>query len=312
MKRHFFTTTMARATVFSGLLLTMAGAHAENVYLDGYYPVPEEPKTGWIKEEIYGMGAGPSTPVRSLKNFPLGSDIPSELTEMNKNTFGNAMTMTDGVSSAWITLPAVRKRPYVYTLQKKDDSGNFVDIAPFHSKKEAQALCNGLSDALKATYSVYFYHKIPKSFNNQMREYLYTDTPLVYVSDWGGGIRKVIAVAYNIAYDTGSTEQSADGKSTPAVRHHFCPNEWGWAPSSYWGGSNEDEFKGIRTSRLTEAGYEVTCMDSHNYPTTTFSPHPLFKDFWTNGKQSFTFWTGRKITEHELNRQLGARYCPVS
>lgn len=311
MNNVFLKAILFAASICSALCLISASVNAENVYLNGYYPIPPEPTTGLINKTIMETGFGPYTPTDNLKTFPFRSAVPPELTEINEKIFGGAIGMSDGRTSSWITLPAQRKRAYVYTFLRQDTSKNFVGIQPFQSKDEAKGLCDGLSETLKATYSVYFYGEKPSQFTNLVSEYLYTGTPQVYLSDWGGGVQKVIAVAYNIAYDTGSTEQADDGKSTPAVRHHFCANPWNWEPSSYWGGSSEDEFKGIRKSRLTDAGYEVTCMDSEKYPTTTFVPHESLKNFWTNGKQDIEFRADR-MTEHQFNAQLGARYCHVN
>gem|GEM_PF-4029206 len=119
-----------------------------------------------------------------------------------------------------------------------------------------------------------------------------------------------IAVAYEIAYDKES-KLAEDGKnSTPGIAYAFCPSPWNWAPDKAY----EKEDRGISEVKFTEPdSYEVTCVN-------TQTPKAIFKlasktigeSHWSNDalKLDFTV-TSEAPTLHQLNEQVGAKYCPI-
>lgn len=218
-----------------------------------------------------------------------------QIYRLNGTYFGNAMDFEDhswGFNIKWVRFPGHYKRFGVFKVEKsvngqKDGSREDLSLS---SKEEADRFCGDLISANKNASSV-------------------------FVSDSGGGVKQVIAVAYRIAYDTGSTLSSDGNKSTPAQKHVICPNPWKWGlnPSKITGGGNdENESTGILASNLTDAkdGYEVKCMNSTS---SYFLPSKDLPGYWTNGKLENTY----KVyvdnpTEHQLNVNVGSKYCPVS
>lgn len=232
--------------------------------------------------------------------------LPERYRELNEAYFGNAMSTRKAHDGLYYTvLPGYRKRYGVFKLQKSmaiekdfpnDGNGPRVDLI-FDTKEQAEALCQKL-----ISYG---------SFGG-------SDESVLVLN---GIYEEVVAVAYKIAYDTGS-QPSSNGKSKPAQKHVFCKNPWKAKPAEIFSGSpfidqwnvkDEDESKGIKTSALTEAGYDVTCMSHPINPGTHFERVNSVPKLWTNGTREGTIYVSSDTpTEHELNGQLGAAYCPVS
>jgi hypothetical protein len=207
-------------------------------------------------------------------------------------------------------LPGYEKRYGVFKLQKSTNglsNGPREDLV-FESKDEAEKFCKNDDD--KSTSLTRAAIKVHGAEG---------EGP-IYIRD--GVLEKSIAVAYWIAYDTGSQEEKdaagkGTGRSIRAQKHVMCTNPWGWGPNPWW--ANENELTGIKTSGLRDAQdgeyYDVICMDKTNFPATTFWHYGLVgkNHRWTNGVRYIeTSFPPGAATLHQFNVQLGAKYCPVS
>lgn len=220
----------------------------------------------------------------------------------------------------------------VYAIQKRNpDAGSknpHADIV-FDSEGEAKNFCTSLQTL----------EHVARGGNEDDEK-----KSDIYVSEkasWSFGTStSVIAVPYWIAFDKKS-ESDSKGISTKQKRYMFCDNPWGWKPDPTKGNGDEDESKGIRSSKWTKDEqsnkvYEVTCMekDKNNIPkTATFKfngvlPYPIGHAFhytweWVgeSGRRGFATLKGVPgapsdpysvdISMHQFNKDLGAAYCPV-
>jgi hypothetical protein len=203
-----------------------------------------------------------------------------------------------------LSLPGYQKRDYVFKLQKSANgvwNGPRTDLV-FDSYKDADQFCKDLTTIAGTLYG--------RKSGSQ-------------IGVRHGFIKRSIAVAYWIAYDTGSQEEKdttgkGTGTSTRAQKNVICTNPWDWIPNPRW--ADENELTGIQKSDLrnTEDGhryYDVACMDKKGYPATTFWHYGLVgkNHRWTNGvKYIETSFSPDSATLHQLNVQIGAKYCPVS
>lgn len=189
-----------------------------------------------------------------------------------------------------------KKRYSVFKVQveKKDEStGNVVTKElVLKSGKEVSDFCADL-----------------RTTTNSTHRYDFASTSLYSYAYWQIE-KETIAVAYEIAYDKDS-KLAEDGKnSTPGITYAFCPGPWNWAPDK----AHEKEDRGISEVKFTDPdSYEVTCVN-------TKTPKAIFKldsktigeSHWSNGalKLDFTV-TSETPTLHQLNEQVGAKYCPM-
>lgn len=207
---------------------------------------------------------------------------------------GSAIEEKKGIHKYYGRLNGEKKRFGVYKVQKKTADGVLKDLV-LESKEQAEAFCNDLLALANAQGK--------------------RKSDVIYVYDYYGTIERIIAVGYQIAYDTGSKLAEDKVSSTPARKYVFCPHPW---DKKKWklepGIADENENTGIRKVDFRESEYyDVTCMNA--------PPDSLPVTFTLNSKTGQ--WSDQesgksypvnsdKPTLHQLNEQIGAKFCPMS
>lgn len=224
------------------------------------------------------------------KDLPVAypTNMTARFNELNEKYLGNGGDLVHASFSEThyiIKVPGYQKRPGVFKFQKliaDYKKGPREDLV-FDSKEDALGFCDYLFETAQKATSGSKYASI-------------------HISDtYAAPVRKAIAVPYWIDYDEGS-EPTADGKSTPAQKHVMCPNWKGWALDSRW--NDENESTGVKKSEFDNVHYDVECVADK--PATSFYRGPAM--YWTNGSQHYVVSTNN-VTLHQLNEQVGAKYC---
>ncbi|MCD6025894.1 MAG: hypothetical protein K0R08_413 [Solimicrobium sp.] len=220
-------------------------------------------------------------------------------------TLGTAIPpyVNDVYKTFYIVVPGYQKRFGVFKLQRSmngEKNGPREDLV-FKTKMEANEFCTSLSKAAGDFND----HKIENGFT--------------FVSDYYGGVKQVIAVAYLPAYEKGDL--------TPAKKHVFCKNEWK-VSNEYWQNPDsqyfdENEITGVRASGFVDGNrgiYKVACMNAK--PEATFQSHSGWVNEAAGKKRYVTKWTNNvdsyeaadtalddRPTLEQLDADVGTPYC---
>ena len=203
-----------------------------------------------------------------------------------------------------LMLPTTRKRHKVHTLNLKEKGSKRIehgvvvrDEKVFESKEAAKEFCGALA-------------QLGADVHNYKNKKIDASGALFLSFDQLGFDKSVVAVPYEIAYGNDS-KLAADGEnSTKSRRHYFCTNPFGWEPNPNKG-EDENELVGIREASFNAGTYTVVCMNTEKPKTTFFeSGSVLGESYWSNGPLSYPV-TSNTPTLHQLNKQVGAEYCPM-
>lgn len=235
------------------------------------------------------------------------SEYNTKWDEFNKTYFNGKGSWTFGGTQKnpgyHVTLPNSEKRRKVRTLDLKEVVNDTVKERIFTSKKAARAFCQEIAQLGVNVHRAYIDigPEAPVSLSDVDR----------ILDD------RVIAVPYWIDYGKDSQLAEDGQNSTKALKYYFCPNPDNWKPDASKGES-ENESTGISTVSLTQGQYgpeyNVTCMDE-KIPPITFRLKSTHK-WWSVWRMTNLPYNEYGVpspspTMHQLNVELGTKYCPV-